>query len=246
MCGIAGVKSFSPEDPIRADQIIQLLLASEHRGNDATGIALQDRESGKIVVLKKDSPASSFVQRKFFEEFLNEHLSESTGAALLHTRYATRSGVGDNGTPAREENNHPMWKGLTAVTHNGCIQNHESLFNRFKLERSCDTDSDILRALLDDKGLTQEGIRALDLCSGSVALAAVSEQYPGHLLLAKSGSPLIIGAHRQQIVWASEKKIVYAGLREYKKVFGFWPIDDRRVRSIARSSPRSAPWGVEL
>ena len=222
MCGISGVRSFSPDDPIRADQIIQLLLASEHRGKDACGVALQERGSGKIQIYKDDSPAGRFVQTARFEEFLEEHLSPGTATAILHTRAATGSGVGDGGTPRKPENNHPMWKGKTAVVHNGCISNHKLLFERYKLERSCNTDSDILRAILDEGGLEPAGIKRLSDCSGGAAIAAVSEAYPDKLLLARSGSPLVIGAHNKQMVFASERGIVQAGFRQHVQKFGFW------------------------
>lgn len=222
MCGIAGVRSFSPTDPIRADQIVQLLLASESRGKDATGLALQERETGKIVVYKDDSRAGTFVNLKPFEKFLEAHLSERTGIAILHTRASTSSGVGDNGTSRRMVNNHPMWKDRTAVVHNGCIHNHRYLFDDLKLERSCDTDSDILRAILDRDGLTPEGIKTLGRCAGGAAIAAISEDFPDTLLLARSGSPMVVGVAGEQLVFASERGTVHAGFRQHQKRFGIW------------------------
>lgn len=241
MCGICGVRSFSPDDPIRADQIVQLLLAAEHRGKDACGIALQERGSGKIEIYKDDSSAGRFVMTAKFEKFLEDHLSPTTATAILHTRAATGSGVGDGGTPRRNENNHPMWKGKTAVVHNGCISNHKILFERFKYERSCNTDSDILRAILDDGGLEPKGIQQLSACAGGAAIAAVSEAYPDKLLLARSGSPLVIGAHHKQMVFASERGIVQAGFRQHVKKFGFW-IRPLHVEAGFSAFPSDTAW----
>ena len=222
MCGIAGIRSFSPDDPIRADQIVQLLLAAEHRGKDACGLALQGRYDGKICVYKDDSCATRFVQSKGFESFLGEHLTPDVSTAILHTRAATSSGWGDGGTPRKQANNHPMWKGCTAVVHNGVISNHKWLFDELKLERSCDTDSDIIRAILDAKGIEEDGVKMLKRCSGGAAIAAVSERSPGKLLLGRSGGPLVVGSLKDQIVFGSERQIVHAGFRQHRKMWGVW------------------------
>jgi hypothetical protein len=75
---------------------------------------------------------------------------------------------------------------------------------------------------LDDKGIEEKGVKALNDCWGGAAIAAVSEKYPEMLLLARSGSPLVVGAHKDQIVFASERGIVHAGFRKHEKKFGFW------------------------
>jgi asparagine synthetase B (glutamine-hydrolysing) len=139
----------------------------------------------------------------------------------LHTRAATK------GNPNQFENNHPMFDSgasaaphQCAVVHNGVIQNDDTLFNTMNLERKAETDSDILRAILDSEGFTKKGIRQLSRVTGSVALAAVDEKDSEHLLLVRSGSPLVVGCTNDTLVWASEKKYIHAAMRPEIKRFG--------------------------
>lgn len=220
MCGIAGVRKFGSE-PITQDQITILLCANERRGNHATGLALQNA-SGEIFVLKEDEPAWKFVSSKRYQDFLSEHLSEDTITFLGHTRLATKGDPNDN------DNNHPLFTGNTAVVHNGCISNDDELFREHKYPRSGQVDSDILRAILDEKGFTKEGISALKKVNGSVALAAVSTKFPGKLILGRSGSPLVLASTPHQLVWSSEKAAIHMAMRPLTWRFGF-PMQPNRT-----------------
>jgi asparagine synthetase B (glutamine-hydrolysing) len=208
MCGIAGVRSYG-NVPIYAEELKMLLCSLEHRGPQATGIALLT--AGRVHILKKDVPAWSFVGAKETDEFLEEFLTPETTIALLHTRFATV------GNPETNANNHPLFRGDTAIVHNGSINNHHLLFNNEKIERNCETDSDIIRGLLDKNGLTEEGIKSLNQMSGSAAIAAISEHTPDTLLLARSGSPLTYGTSRQddKLWWASEMGAIQAAVKPW-------------------------------
>lgn len=100
------------------------------------------------------------------------------------------------------------------------IHNDSFLFNDLKLERKGAVDSDILRAILDKKGLTREGIRDLNKISGSAAIAAISSKYPGKLLLGRSGSPLVLASSRNQLIWSSEKVAIHQAMRPITWRFG--------------------------
>lgn len=206
MCGICGVRRFGP-DPITVDQIRLLLCSLESRGQDAAGVALV--KGDKIVVDKLDAPASHYVSTKAFEKFVGEHLDEETEMFLGHTRYATQ------GSPRRNRNNHPLWSGKSAVVHNGVIWNDKSLFSSLKLDRKADTDSDIIRAIVDEHGLTRAGLKALNKLSGSCAAAIVSKDYPGMLMLLKSGSPLVLAATEHQLLWASKRESLHLATRPW-------------------------------
>ena len=220
MCGIAGIRRFGNE-PITQDQITILLCANERRGNQSTGLALQDK-SGEIFVLKQDEPAWKFVSSQKYGEFLDTHLSDETITFLGHTRLATKGDPNDNA------NNHPLFIGETAVVHNGCISNDDELFRETHYPRSGQVDSDILRAILDDKGLTREGVRTLQKVNGSAAIAAISTKYPGKLILARSGSPLVLASTPSQLVWSSEKAAIHAAMRPLQWRFGF-PMQPNRT-----------------
>lgn len=211
MCGIGGFRRFG-ETPITREMVETMLVGLQNRGNDATGVAIV--KGGEVKVMKGDMPAWSFVRAHNVVEFLEENLTPETRIVLLHTRAATK------GSPRVFENNHPMFKSRCAVVHNGVISNDDTLFTNMNLKREAETDSDILRAILDEHGLTKKGIRQLSRVTGSVAMAAVDEQDPTHLLLVRSGSPLVLGCTEDMLVWASEKKYIHAAMRPTLTRFG--------------------------
>lgn len=215
MCGIAGVRRFG-DRPITREEISILLCSLEHRGNHATGIAIVNDGGARISVHKEPTPAWSFVTDAATKGFLDEHLLDTTEMVLLHTRAAT---VGD---PTNNVNNHPIWAGTTAVVHNGGIRNHTTLFSSEGLVRSCETDSDILRAILDRDGFTAKATRTLSKCYGSAAIAAASTAYPGVLALGRSGNPLVTASTEDKLYWASELKSLYKAVRPWERRFGLW------------------------
>jgi len=203
--------------PIGADQVYQLLMGIQHRGTDATGICLQYQD-GSLQWHKKDEPAWKFLELPETQRFVEEHLNDTVRTVLVHTRASTK------GSPTKMENNHPLTVGVSAVVHNGMISNDDQLFGKYKLKRAGQVDSDIIRAILDNWGLTPNGVRELNQMTGSAAFAAVSTQYPGKLLLARSGNPLVIGALRDEglLIWASEKDAVHAAARPWVRQWAGW------------------------
>ena len=204
MCGIAGIRKMEGGHAIMEWQIDTLLTSLEYRGLDASGVALQ-QASGEIAVYKDNKPAWSFVKLDGFKKFLKEQLREDTLTVLCHTRKATK------GSPFQNKNNQQMCSGLCAVTHNGGISNDDELFREYKLERGAETDSDILRAIIDAHGITKKVVEKLAKVSGTVAAAAIHPKYPGKVLLLRSGNPLVIGSSQKfgHLIWASDKRSIY-------------------------------------
>ena len=188
-------------------------MAMEHRGNDATGILVQQAD-GSIAVAKEDVPAWKFCSGAVFENFVGEHLKDDSRCVLLHTRAATQ------GSPRDMKNNHPLFNGLTGVVHNGVVYNDNALFTQLDLERNAEVDSDIFRAILDKHGISDEGLRLLNRVSGSAAIAAVDTRQPGKLLIARSGSPLTLGSTPDHFCFASEKHIIHRAMRPWVKRWG--------------------------
>lgn len=213
MCGISGLKRMGADStPIAYEQIVQLLLSLEHRGNHATGMSFQSKD-GKIETFKNADAAWQFVNQRNTKKFVEEHLSEDVMTVILHNRAWTV------GPPSDNKNNHPVSSGVTAIVHNGGIQNHDRLFREMQLKRGAAVDSDIIRAILDAYGLTPEGVKNLNKMEGGAAIAAISEEYPGKLLLGRSGNPLVIAAleEENQLIWASEKDAIHAAARPWKQ-----------------------------
>jgi len=187
--------------------MIRLLLTSlEHRGNDSTGIALQNKK-GDVFTLKNDVPAWSFVTHNDYKEWIEEKLTPDIEQVLLHVRAATK------GSPRFAKNNHPLTAGKAAIVHNGKLENDEEVFRKLNLKREADTDTDIIRAIIDEHGITEKAIRVLDEIRGSAAIAALSPEYPGMMLLGRSGSPLSIGSTDNYFIFASEKHTIHRAMK---------------------------------
>lgn len=206
--------------PITVPQISALLLDIQKRGADATGIAIQ--RGNEVVIHKSAHIAWKFLADAETKEFLDEYLTDDADAVLLHTRAWTK------GSPMFNVNNHPLTQGVTAVVHNGVICNDDELFRELKVARGArtdaETDSDAIRLLLDHHGITQAGAKSLSKLHGSAAIAAVSTAYPGKLLLARSGSPLVVAALMEgnQLMWASTKEAIHRAARSWTQKWGIW------------------------
>lgn len=219
MCGIGGIKRMG-SDPIPREPLDILLQGLQNRGNDATGVAVANppgcAKPGVFIYKKDDTPWHVTVSKPY-KEFMAEHLLPETESVILHTRAATGTA-----SPRKYANNHPMYDGKVAVVHNGVIQNDTHLFTEMGLTRSCDTDSDILRAILDKEGFTKGGIRKLSKITGGVACAALTPDDTEKLLLVRSGNPLVLAKFRDYLVFASEKTYIHTALREWEEKWGMY------------------------
>jgi predicted glutamine amidotransferase len=190
-----------------------LLVGNEHRGIDATGMAFSYLD-GSVKVFKKDVPSWSFVTDPEYKKFIETNLTDKIWAVLLHTRAAT------HGNPRDNNNNHPMYAGKSAAIHNGMIQNDNHLFNSLNLDRKAETDSDIIRAIVDKNGITEKCIKELNKLSGSVAAAVVSPDYPQKMLLMRSGSPLTLASDGDHFLFSSERNTLDRALKPWVKRWG--------------------------
>ncbi len=240
MCGIAGIRRFG-DTPINVDQIKLFLNSLEDRGVDATGVALLTKR--ELHVLKSDKTAWNFCVSADFKGFMEEFLTDDTTVALMHTRAATV------GNPREGKNNHPLTDGTVAVVHNGSVGNHEQLFKNGKFARVAETDSDILRAYVNEFGLTKECIRKMNAdMTGSIAAAAIDTRDPERLLLLRSGSPLHIARVGDQLMWAREKHALHTVSRPGAVWMGFYVQSPGRLELIATPKDTGfvvGPEGIE-
>lgn len=215
MCSISGVMKYG-EAPIEPEMLDQLLLALEHRGADATGIVISNPDE-ELWVHKDNEPAFRYVTSNGYQEFLKKHLTNETRTVLLHTRAWTK------GDPKHEENNHPLYHGKCAVIHNGSIRNDDATFRELGLKRKAEVDSDVIRAIVDEYGITKEGVAALESLEGSLAGAAISQEDPGRVLLLRAGNPMIVAANQDDLFFfASTKHAIHVASRPWKQRFGVY------------------------
>ena len=214
ICGIAGVVRWG-KIPIQEDQVGMLLVDNEHRGNDASGLVIQ-QANGSLNVIKKDIPGWRLVTSDEYAKFIAEHLRPDSRSVLVHARGASQ------GNPRNNDNNHPMFAGVSAIIHNGVIRNDDALFQTYKLERKAETDSDIIRAMVDKWGITKTTIQNLSRATGSGAIAAVHPNYPDKLMLIRSGNPLTLASNENFFFFSSEKTTLHKACRPFIKRMGMW------------------------
>lgn len=192
MCGIVGYIGQKQALPV----LLEGLKRLEYRGYDSAGIAINN--SSHVICHKAAGKLKS----------LENKLSQKTIAGSLgiaHTRWAT------HGEP-NEENAHPHCDcdGNIWMVHNGIIENYQELKDQLITSghrfRS-DTDSEVVAHLLEEfyqGDLAQTLNQVLGLIKGAYGLVVFHTDEPGRLLVARSGSPLVIGLGDQEIIVASD------------------------------------------
>lgn len=193
MCGIVGAVSHRD---VVAD-LVEGLRRLEYRGYDSAGVAIlndgniQNRRAvGKVA--------------KLADLIKEQPLTGTTGVA--HTRWAT------HGVPA-ERNAHPHCSGEdVVVVHNGIIENHAELRDSLKADGyafQSETDTEVIAHLLArhlKSGLSLEASvkAAREELVGAYGMAAISPHEPDVMVVARAGSPLVIGIADDEHLIASD------------------------------------------
>jgi glucosamine--fructose-6-phosphate aminotransferase (isomerizing) len=195
MCGIVGYVGNKKAYPI----LIQGLRRLEYRGYDSAGVAFIQDET--INIYKRQGKVGEL------EDYCKDKdVFGNTGIA--HTRWAT------HGEP-NNENAHPHCSsdGKMALIHNGIIENYQllktELINRGHTFSS-ETDTEVLIHLIEDIKKNEnvelsEAVRlALSQVVGTYAIIVISVEDPHTLVVARKGSPLIIGFGQDEFYVASD------------------------------------------
>jgi glucosamine--fructose-6-phosphate aminotransferase (isomerizing) len=203
MCGIVGYVGSREAAPI----VVEGLRKLEYRGYDSAGIAIHDGKGIEIVrALGKLARLSEALEKK--------PLAGST--AIGHTRWAT------HGRPS-EINAHPHSAGPVAVVHNGIIENHVKLRQELEaqgVKLASDTDTEIVAHLVHreiQRGTTSlfEAVRgALRYVVGAYAIAVVSKDEPKSIVVARHGSPLVVGIGDGETLCGSDIPALLAHTRD--------------------------------
>lgn len=218
MCGIIGYVGEKQALPI----LMEGLKRMEYRGYDSAGIALfgpaglqYEKHAGKIACLE-------------------EHLQgkEYTGTwGIAHTRWAT------HGEPS-DSNAHPHLdcSGEIALVHNGIIENYATLrewLQRRGHQITTETDTEVLVHLIEDTydGDLLEATRvALSQVEGTYGIAVIAKNNPHLIVVARHGSPLVVGRGKGENFVASD---VAALLRYTNQVIY---LDDMEIAAITRDT----------
>ncbi len=216
MCGIVGYVG-----PRRAEEILLSGLSRlEYRGYDSAGVALLSPQGLRLI------------RRVGKLENLRQAVLESGISGNLgigHTRWAT------HGLPT-EENAHPHLdcSGKIALVHNGIIENHrelrEGLLSRGHRFLS-QTDTETLVHLVEENyegDLVEALKRALAQVRGAYAVAVIHADHPQEIVVAREGSPLVVGLLPGEGFLASD----VPALLPYTRTFHFLEDGD-----VARVTP---------
>lgn len=182
MCGIVG--AVAQRDV--AEILVEGLRRLEYRGYDSAGVAVVDSESNltRVRRLGKVQELADAV----------EEANVVGGTGIAHTRWAT------HGEPS-EANAHPHMSGDIAVVHNGIIENHEELRELLQSRGyvfTSQTDTEVIAHLVEWELRTSESLvealqKTAKQLEGAYGTVAVDRKDPSRIVVARSGSPIVVG-----------------------------------------------------
>lgn len=191
MCGTVGYVGSQQAAPILVEGLTRL----EHRGYDSAGLGVLTGTGLKV--------AKRAGRVRDLADSLPKRFAGKVG--IGHTRWATHG-------PANDVNAHPHGdvKGWVSVVHNGIIDNAAALRHRLAddgVELVSETDTEVLAHLIARSSAdTLEGkVReALAAVEGTYGIAVLHVDFPDRIVVARNGSPLIIGVGEREMFVASD------------------------------------------
>jgi glucosamine--fructose-6-phosphate aminotransferase (isomerizing) len=211
MCGIVGYVGKRQALPI----LLRGLRSLEYRGYDSAGLAYP--EASGLTVVKAQGRIDRLVER------IDGATEPQATLGIAHTRWAT------HGAPT-EENAHPHLdcSGKIAVVHNGIIENYAEL--KLWLEKSghrfvSETDTEVLAHLVEEydeggpgsgsgAGLAAAVRAALRHLRGTYGIAVLHADAPGRIVVARLGSPIVVGVGDGEMLVASDPSALVGTTRE--------------------------------
>lgn len=230
MCGIVAYIGTKQALPILVNGLRRL----EYRGYDSAGITLM---SSQFTVHSSQLPQTENYELRTIKavgkiDNLAEKLKtlnfDST-FGIAHTRWATHGGVTEN-------NAHPHTDctGKIILAHNGIIENYRELKGKLGTGHTykSETDSEVLAHLIETYyagDLRRAVLEALARVRGTYGLVVIHADHPGQLVVARMGSPLVVGIGEDEYFVASDATPMLAYT---KKVIFF---EDGEVAEISRT-----------
>ncbi|MDP0492276.1 MAG: glutamine--fructose-6-phosphate transaminase (isomerizing) [Verrucomicrobiota bacterium JB023] len=213
MCGIVGYTGKKSAAPILLNGLRRL----EYRGYDSAGLALST-EAG-IRVEKSEGKVAKLA------EILGDY-EETPGlgdalTGIAHTRWATHG-------PPTTINAHPHGAcppgggeaPRVVLVHNGIIENYKTLKVLLEGEGrtlASETDTEVLAHLVDsyyEGDLQQAMTKALAKVTGTFGIVCMAKDEPGVLLVARRGSPIVIGLGEDETLVASDAAAILRHTRQ--------------------------------
>ncbi len=193
MCGIVGYIG----DKTAQNILMSGLKRLEYRGYDSAGVVTISKKSQTTLLRAKGKVSE-------LEDKVTAHQTTDT-LGIGHTRWAT------HGAPSKR-NAHPHAVGDIYLVHNGIIENYQeikSMLAKHDYVFKSDTDTEALSALVDyiyrESGNLLEAVSgALKMVVGAYGIAVISAKNPDEMVVARKGSPLIVGMGDGEVFVASD------------------------------------------
>lgn len=232
MCGIIGWimsgKSNISNDVLR-EGVEELLLLSETRGKEASGVCCLDQK--KIRIYKDCVRAKKIIQTKEFKKIFEEMSGTSGRMIMGHARMVT------NGNQSNIQNNQPVVRNDLVCIHNGIIVNDLELWeDNSNLLRRAEVDTEVFLALMEKYNYQNDLFGALEKClndiEGSLSIALIDRTSNYVLLYTNTGSLYMMQSKdNKMIMFASEKYILEQTIKKKKLDCYF------TVKSIKKINP---------
>ena len=240
MCGIVGIAFMGELDytkEVERQKVAwrlgtELLVATQSRGEDATGVATVFND-GNYIGLKMGIPSSEFVMRVGGKEtdyngflkiwkkvLLNQTKPKIAKAFIGHCRKTTLGSVWNN------DNNHPIHVEPILGVHNGSITNHDQIFQKIDRKRIGTVDSESIFQLLHvftkegKTPITEEVLKEVTRrLQGTFGCIAINTNDPNKMAIFRDGRPIVVAIVRSlnMLVIASEAELFNTALYRYNK-----------------------------
>jgi glucosamine--fructose-6-phosphate aminotransferase (isomerizing) len=194
-------------------------------------VAVQNK-TGKIQIAK------SVGRVRVLEELIEGKRGFDGGVGIAHTRWATHGGVTEvNAHPHCDD---PIKGHGIALVHNGIIENYASikiyLTDKGHVFQG-QTDTEVLVHLIGElyQGDLEHAVQAaLREVTGAYAICCMCEKEPGVLVVARKGSPLMVGVGSDEYVVASDQSAIVAHTNQA------FTLDDYTVAKLTTDSFRTS------
>ncbi|MDX3074700.1 glutamine--fructose-6-phosphate transaminase (isomerizing) [Streptomyces sp. NPDC088354] len=221
MCGIVGYIGRRDVAPL----LLEGLQRLEYRGYDSAGIVITGKSGGLKAVKAKG-------RVRELEARVPKRFAGTTGIA--HTRWAT------HGAPS-DENAHPHLdtEGKVAVVHNGIVDNAAELRAKLTADGvvfASETDTEVLAHLIarSEAATLEERVQqALSRIEGTYGIAVLHADFPDRIVVARNGSPVVLGIGEHEMLVASD---VAALVRHTRQVV---TLDDGEMATLTAGDYRT-------
>lgn len=217
MCGIVGYIGKKESLSILLNGLRRL----EYRGYDSAGVAISDGKN--IKQIKSVGKIENLLEKTKAENIFG-------AVGIAHTRWATHGGV-------TETNAHPHadCTGKLVLVHNGIIENYRELKAELSPKHKfvSETDSEVLAHLIEDNynGNLHEAVKkSLSQVHGTYGIVVMHADHPELLVVARMGSPLVIGVGEEENFIASDATPMLAHTK--KVIF----LEDGEMADITKDS----------